>query len=75
VSINHGHARFVEEQGIYVVELDKALCGCVEAEALWYAKLSATLMWNNLTNISYDPCVFNKVGRDGIRITVAMYAC
>ncbi len=35
-SIDPGHARFVEEQGTSVVELDKALQGCVEATALWY---------------------------------------
>jgi hypothetical protein len=73
VSIDPGHARFVEEHGTSVVELDKALYGCVEAAALWYANLSATLTRNNFTPNSYDPCVFNKVDRDGIQITVAMH--
>jgi hypothetical protein len=73
VSIDPGHARFVEEHGTSVVELDKALYGCVEAAALWYANLSATLTRNSFTPNSYDPCVFNKVDRDGIQITVAMH--
>ncbi len=49
VSIDPGHARFVEEQGKYVVELDKVLYGCVEAAALWYDNLSASLTRNILT--------------------------
>ena len=47
--------------------------GCVEAAALYYANLSTTLTRNNCTTDSYDPCVFNKVDRDGIQITVAMH--
>ena len=59
--IDPRHARFVEEQGTSVVELDKALHGCVDAAALWYANLSATLTRNHFTPNNYDPCVFNKV--------------
>ena len=34
VSIDPGHALFVEEQGTSIVELDRAMYGCVEAAAL-----------------------------------------
>jgi hypothetical protein len=73
VSIDPGYSRFVEEQGTSVVELDKALYGCGEAATLWYADLSATLTRNNFIPNSYDPCDLNKVGRDGIQVTVAMH--
>jgi hypothetical protein len=43
VSIDPGHAHFVEEQCTYAVELDKSLCGCVESADLWHANLSTIL--------------------------------
>ncbi len=73
MSIDPGHARFVEEQGTSVVELDKALYGCVEAATLWYANLSATLKRIEFTPNSFKNFVFNKVGRDGVQITEAMH--
>ena len=44
VLIDPKHACFVEERGTSVVELDKALYGCVgHAAALWYSDLCATM--------------------------------
>ncbi len=40
---------------------------------IWHANLSATLARNEFTPNSYDPCIFNNVGRDGGQITVAMH--
>ena len=38
------HSKFVERQRTSVVQLDKALYGCVEAAALWYTNLRTTLV-------------------------------
>ena len=67
-------ACFVEERGTSVVELDKALYGCVEASALWYSDLCATMRGEGFAPIPYDPCVYNKNGASGIRVTVMMHA-
>ena len=73
VLIDPEHAKFVEEHGTSVVELNKALYGCVEAAALWYANLCATLKRDGFIPNCYDPCIFNKFGADGAQITAAMH--
>jgi hypothetical protein len=73
VLIDPEHAKFVEEHGTSVVELNKALYGCVEAAALWYANLCATLKRDGFNPNCYDPCIFNKLGADGAQITAAMH--
>jgi hypothetical protein len=73
VLIDPEHARFVEERGTSVVELDKALYGCVEAAALWYTDLCATMRADGFAPNSYDPCVYNKTGPSGAQITVVMH--
>ena len=67
------HSKFVERQGTSVVQLDKALYGCVEAAALLYTNLCTTLVSGGFTANQYDPCVFNEVGVDGAQITVVMH--
>jgi hypothetical protein len=73
VLIDPNHAQFVEERGTSVVELDKALYGCVEAAALWYANLCTTMKEDGFSPNPYDPCVYNKIGMDGTQITVVMH--
>ena len=73
VQINPDHARFVDDRGTYVVELDKALYGCVEADILWYTDLCATMRGDGFAPNPYDPCVYNKIGSSGSQITVVMH--
>jgi hypothetical protein len=73
VQIDPKHARYVEDRGTSVVVLDKALYGCVEAAALWHANLSATMKSDGFVPNSYDSCVFNKHGLDGVQVTVVMH--
>jgi hypothetical protein len=56
-----------------VVELDKALYGCVEAAALWFEDLCATLLADGFVQNAHDACVFNKIGPDGNQITVVAH--
>jgi hypothetical protein len=46
--------------GSLVVQLNKALYGCVESAALWYQHLKATLLACGYLCSSVDPCLFNK---------------
>ena len=68
-----GHSQFVEEKGTSVVQLDKALYGCVEAAALWYTNLCATLVGMGFAPNPYDPCVFNKACIEGAQITAVIH--
>jgi hypothetical protein len=66
-------AEFVDERGCLVVHLDKALYGLVEAAILWYKDLRATLEGHGFAPNPADPCVFNRLGTDGLQCTVLMH--
>ena len=72
VDIDPIFEKFVEDDGTSVVQLDKALYGCVEAANLWYNHLRATLVAYGMEENSYDPCVFNKlVG--GVQLSIMVH--
>ena len=48
------HSQSVEEQGTSVVQLDKALYGCVNVAPLWYANLCSTLVLDDFSRSPYD---------------------
>jgi hypothetical protein len=73
VQIDKSYSPFVMPDGCMIVQLDKALYGCVEAASLWYKNLRSKLVAWGFTENPYDLCVFNKVGRDGKQITVALH--
>ncbi len=49
----------LEPRGTVVVELDKALHGCVESAALWYDDLKKTIQRDGFDENPYDRCIFN----------------
>jgi hypothetical protein len=51
--------QFVEPDGSIIVELDKALYGCVESARLWYEHISATLLRIGFVKNPHDICVYN----------------
>lgn len=57
VQLDPSFQSFVEDSGTAVVQLDKALYGCVEAAALW----------------CNDRCVFNKKCADGNQTTIVLH--
>ena len=73
VYIDPKHARFIEERGTSVVELDKTLYGCVEAAALWYFDLYATMRGVGFAPNPYDQYVYNQNGSSGTRVTFVMH--
>ncbi len=73
VLIDPNHARLIEERGTSVIELDKALYGCVEATTLWYSDLCATMRGDGFIPNPYDPCVYNKIGTSGTQAMVVMH--
>jgi hypothetical protein len=73
VQLDPTYRSFVEENGTIVVQLDKALYGCVEASALWYAHLRDTLERDGFEVNAYDSCIYNKTGNSGEQITVGVH--
>jgi len=72
--IDSSYLKHVNSDGTMVVQLDKALYGCVEAAALWYEDLSNKLKANGFTANPYDNCVFNKTNqKSGIQTTIVMH--
>ena len=73
MQIDPTYQQYVEADGSMVVQLDKALYGCVEAAALWYADLRLKLEKDGFVANSYDACVLDKLGADGVQITIAVH--
>lgn len=55
-----------------IVELQKALYGCVESACLWNEMLTASLIAMGFTANVRDPCVFNMI-RNNCQVTVCVY--
>ena len=57
-----------------VVQLDKALYGCVEAAHLWYLMLREKLEAYGFEANPAEPCVFNKLNNSpGIQISLTLH--
>jgi hypothetical protein len=72
VAIDPIYLDFLRDDGSIIVELLKALYGCVESANLWYTLLSSTLVKDGFIMNPLDHCIFNKLV-DGIQITVVIY--
>jgi hypothetical protein len=73
IKIDPSYESFLEANGTLVVELDKALYGCVEAAALWHRDLCRTLLEFGYIANPYDVCVFNKVDETGVQSTIVLH--
>jgi len=73
VKIDSSYKSFLEEDGTLVVELDKALYGCVEAAALWHEDIKSKLLAYGFTQNPYDACIFNKTGKSGKQTTLVLH--
>ncbi len=73
VKIDPKFEKFVAEDGSSVVQLDKALYGCVEAAHLWYLMLREKLEAYGFEANPAEPCVFNKLNSAGIQISLTLH--
>ena len=60
------------DNGTIIVQLQKALYGCIQSAVLWYEELSSTLEGLGYSKNPYDTCVFNKVS-DGVTNSILVY--
>ena len=72
LKIKPEYKSFVRPDGTIVMELDKALYGCVESAKLWFELLKSSLEAAGYTANPSEPCVFNKV-KDGVQVTCVIY--
>jgi hypothetical protein len=72
VVIDPSYKEFLLPDGSMIVELLKALYGCVESANLWYNLLSSILIDDGFIANPLDACIFNKLA-NGFQITVAIY--
>jgi hypothetical protein len=72
VQIRPDYRPFLTKNGGMVVQLDKALYGCIESAKLWYQDLRRTLEDMGFKANANDACVFNKT-IDGKQCTVCVY--
>ena len=71
-NIDNTFTRYVNADGTLVVELDRALYGCIESALLWFRELSGFLMRKGFSTNPYDICVMNKTFKTG-RATIGIY--
>jgi hypothetical protein len=72
VHIDPTYERYIRSNGTVIVQLDKALYGCVESARLWYNLLAKSLEGLGYKKNPIDPCVFNKGVADN-QSTVVVY--
>ena len=71
-SISKDFKIYLRANGTILVQLEKALYGCIQSAVLWYDELSSTLEGLGYTKNPYDTCVFNKI-REGQIDTILVY--
>jgi len=60
--------------GSIIVQLKKALYGCIESAKLWYELLVKVLKEDfGMVENPYDKCVLNKSTSSGVQLTVVIY--
>lgn len=67
------YAEFLNDDGTMVVEITKALYGCIESAKLWYDELTEFLESLEFTKNPYEPCLFSKFLPDGERFDLLVY--
>ena len=70
--IDPSYDQFIRSNGSIIVNLKKALYGCVESAKLWYRLLSSTLEAVGYVSNPMDPCIFNK-NVNGVQCSVVVY--
>jgi Reverse transcriptase (RNA-dependent DNA polymerase) len=63
---------FLNTDGTLVVELDRALYGCIESALLWFRELSGFLTKIGFVTNPYDVCVMNRTTKAG-KATIGIY--
>ena len=71
-NLDNSFSSFINTDGTLVVELDRALYGCIESALLWFRELSGFLTKIGFVTNPYDVCVMNKTTKAG-KATIGIY--
>jgi hypothetical protein len=63
----------MEPNGTMVVQLKRALYGCIESARLWYQEISTFLESTGFSANPHDCCVFNRLDKDGRQTTLLLH--
>ena len=72
LKVNPSLQPYVTPGGTIVVELNRALYGCIESAKLWFEELTNTLKNMGFSPNDCDPCVLTRY-QNGVRTTVIIY--
>lgn len=72
VNIYPEYKPYMTDNGTIVVQLRKALYGCVQSSKLWYNHIKNTLMTYGFSQNNYDPCIFNLT-KNGAQCSIGIY--
>jgi Reverse transcriptase (RNA-dependent DNA polymerase) len=71
VELDQQYEGYRDSKWSIVVQLDRALYGCVESASLWYENLRTTMTGLGYERNPYDNCVFNKT-ENGVQCTATV---
>jgi hypothetical protein len=71
--LDKSYKHFIGTKGDLVVELNKALYGCVESARAWYNMLSEYLFSIGFRANPHDLCVFNRDSATGVQTTLTVH--
>jgi hypothetical protein len=73
LDLDKSYSVYICPDGGFIVRLDKALYGTVEAAALWGDHIAGTLVDDGYVSNKYQICCYNKTFEDGIQLTAAIH--
>ena len=71
--INSDYRHYICDDGCLLLQLRRALYGCVESARLWYETLSEKLLGMGFVMNPYDACVFNRTEGDGTQTSLVVH--
>ena len=71
--LDNTYTQFIRDDGTVIVQLLKALYGCIQSSQVWYDLLTLRLGGIGYIKNAQDPCVFNKVNRKGNQVTIVIH--
>jgi len=72
LDINPGYAKFIDDKGRMLVQIEKAMYGLVQSAKLWFDTITGVLKKAGFVPNPMDVCVWNK-NVNGNQVTIVIY--
>jgi len=73
IKLSPSSASYLDRNSCLVVQLDRALYGCVESSKMWYENLTANLCTYGFKPNPYDKCLLNYSGQSGSQLSILIH--